>query len=407
MDSTTTEDFTGAVSGRVAAERDALAARWLQRLNAILPVGPNDVFPSAQLLDHIPGLIGEIASYLRAPAEEEIAANTSVMQKARELGVLRHQQQASVHQLLREYEILAEILESFVVAETERLGLQPSSAACFELLCRLTRASRTLMRTTVDTFVSEYTSAIEDRNARINAFNQMASHELRSPIGTLIFAAAALEREDVRSEPPRVARIAATISSNARRLSWLVGNLQRMTQLSSQADVPNKQWIAVSTIAREVVRQLEEMAASRNVRIRVGAPLPELWADPARVELALINLVSNGIKYSDPEKSERYVEIAPADGTEEGRCAFCVRDNGLGIPDGDRSSIFDQFFRAHSQLDGQLGIAGSGLGLAIAADCIKAMGGSLTCDSSVGQGSVFLITLPIRGSEDSEIASGS
>src|SRR5262245_25109195 len=109
-DITTTEHYAGVVSARAAAARDALAARWLQRLTAILPVGPNEVFPSTHLLDHIPGLIGEIAAYLRAPAEEEIAANTSVMQKARELGILRHRQQASVHQLLREYEILAEIL---------------------------------------------------------------------------------------------------------------------------------------------------------------------------------------------------------------------------------------------------------------------------------------------------------
>ena len=65
---------------------------------------------------------------------------------------------------MREYEILADILEAFVVEETKRLGLQPSSEECFELLRRLTRSSRTLMRTTVDTFVSEYMAAIEDRN---------------------------------------------------------------------------------------------------------------------------------------------------------------------------------------------------------------------------------------------------
>jgi signal transduction histidine kinase len=326
------------------------------------------------------------------------------MQKARELGILRHRQQASVHQLLREYEILAEILETFVVDETERLGLQPSAADCFELVSRLTHASRTLMRTTVDTFVSEYTSAIEDRNTRITAFNQMASHELRSPIGTLMFAAAALEREDVQSDPARVARIASTVSSNARRLSWLVENLQRLTQLSSPTDVPTKQRVSVGTIASEVARQLEEMAASRSVRIRVRLPLPELWADPARVELALINLVSNSIKYSDPEKWERFVEIASAPATEDGTCTFHVRDNGLGIPEADRASVFDQFFRAHTQLDTQHGVGGAGLGLAIATDCVKAMGGSLTCESSVGEGSVFLITLPIRpgDEEDSE-----
>ena len=66
----------------------------------------NDVFASDQLLDHIPSLLDEIAGYLAAPADEAIAANTAVMDKARELGLLRHRQRATAHQLLHEYETL-------------------------------------------------------------------------------------------------------------------------------------------------------------------------------------------------------------------------------------------------------------------------------------------------------------
>lgn len=392
----TAEGFAGGVSQRVEAERHTLAARWLGRLHELLTVDANDVFPSEQLLDHIPILIGEIAVYLRAPADEEIAANTVVIEKARELGRLRHDQRASVHQLLREYEILAEILEAFVVEETTRLGLHPSPEECFELLRRLTHSSRTLMRTTVDTFVSEYMTAIEDRNERIKAFNQMASHELRTPIGTLLFAAAALERGEVRADPVRTEKITATIKTNAQRLSWLVQNLQRVTRLSSPLDVPSEQDVQVATIANEVARQLQEMASLRHVRIVVGNELPELCADPARLELALINLVSNGIKYSDPSKADSFVEITSGQNPPQGSCVFCVRDNGLGIPEADRAAIFERFFRAHAHLDAQLGVTGSGLGLAIAADCIRAMGGAIACESTVGVGSCFLITLPLK-----------
>jgi signal transduction histidine kinase len=393
----TAEDFASIVSQRVDAERHALAGSWLQRLNALLTVDANDVFPSEQLLDHIPTLIREIAAYLRAPADEEIAANTVVIEKARELGRLRHDQRASVHQLLREYELLAEILEAFVVEETKRLGLHPSTEECFELLRRLTHASRTLMRTTVDTFVSEYMTAIEDRNVRIKAFNQMASHELRSPIGTLLFAAAALERDDIRADPARAEKITATIKTNTQRLSWLVENLQRVTRLSSPLDVPSEQNVEVATVASEVARQLQEMASSRKVRIVVGEGLPELCADPARLELALINLVSNGIKYSDPSKADCFVEIAPGENTAPaGSCVVSVRDNGLGIPDADRAAVFERFFRAHAHMDSQLGVTGSGLGLAITADCIQAMGGTIECESTVGAGSRFLITLPLK-----------
>jgi len=397
MITATAEDFTSIVSQRVEAERHALAGDWLRRLNELLTVDANEVFPSERLLDHIPTLIREIAVYLRAPADEEIAANTIVIEKARELGRLRHDQRASVHQLLREYEILADILEAFVVEETKRLGLQPSTKECFELLRRLTRSSRTLMRTTVDTFVSEYMTAIEERNERIKAFNQMASHELRSPIGTLLFAAAALERADIRADPFRSEKITTTIKTNAQRLSWLVQNLQRVTRLTSPLDVPNEQNLEVATIANEVARQLHDMAASRHVRVVVGKELPELCADPARLELALMNLVSNGIKYNDPSKADSFVEItSERNEAPEGSCVLCVRDNGLGIAEADRVAVFERFFRAHAHLDSQLGVTGSGLGLAITADCIQAMGGAIECESTVGVGSRFLITLPLK-----------
>jgi hypothetical protein len=184
MTMTTADSYAAVISQRVTEEQRRLAAQWLDRLKDILSVDCNDVFPSADLLDHIPLLVGEVAAYLRAPADEEIAANAAVIAKARELGMLRHAQHASVHQLLREYEILSEILEAFVAQETRRLDLQPTSEECFDVLQRLTRSTRALMRTTVDTFVSEYTSTIQERNERINTFHRMASHEMRSPIGT-------------------------------------------------------------------------------------------------------------------------------------------------------------------------------------------------------------------------------
>jgi len=138
------------------------------------------------------------------------------------------------------------------------------------------------------------------------------------------------------------------------------------------------------------------LAAARRVSVRVAPHLPSIVADPARVELVLLNLVSNGIKYSDASKSESFVEIAPV---EEGRdadgtCTLCVRDNGIGIPADDQSAIFDRFFRAHAHLDSELGVTGTGLGLAIVGDCMQALGGAIRCESEPGRGTRFYITLP-------------
>jgi signal transduction histidine kinase len=116
--------------------------------------------------------------------------------------------------------------------------------------------------------------------------------------------------------------------------------------------------------------------------------------DSARLELVILNLVSNAIKYCDPDKFDRWVEIA-ADRNETG-CTLSVRDNGLGIPDSDQAAIFDRFFRAHSHLDGELGVSGTGLGLAIVVECVRELGASIACHSTPGEGSTFVVQLPGR-----------
>jgi signal transduction histidine kinase len=116
------ETFAETIAARIHAERYVLATRWLDRLIALIPVGPNEVFATEALLDHIPKLIEQIAKFLAAP-ENEIASDTFVIGEARELGELRHEQRASVHQLLREYELLRNILGAFVGEDVGRLEL--------------------------------------------------------------------------------------------------------------------------------------------------------------------------------------------------------------------------------------------------------------------------------------------
>jgi signal transduction histidine kinase len=394
MQQTTTGDYAGIVSNAVLSDRFQISVQWLARLNEILDVEPKQVFPSEKLLDHIPLIIAEIAEYLRTPESEEIAANTAVIEKARELGVLRHAQQASVHQLLREYEILGEILESFIEGETIRLQLSPTPTDCFNVLRRLGRAIRILMRTTVDTFVAEYTAALQERNERIDKFTRMTSHELRTPIGTLTFAAALLNSDTVKQEPQRLDQVAAVVRNNVERLAWLIENVQRLSRLDQPVDVPNRQRVEVTNLANETVRQLQEMADARDVEITVQPALPVIVTDPARLELILLNLVSNAIKYSDPAKSKRFIHVGADDGLRpDGTWTLFVRDNGLGIPEGSQAAIFDRFFRAHEHLDLTLGISGSGLGLSIVADCVTAMGGEIRYESAMGQGTTFFITL--------------
>jgi two-component system, OmpR family, sensor histidine kinase MtrB len=92
--------------------------------------------------------------------------------------------------------------------------------------------------------------------------------------------------------------------------------------------------------------------------------LPTLTIDVGRLELALVNLLSNGIKYSDDAKPVRWVEISGLESA-DGRCQIAERDNGLGIPPDSVVRIFDRFTRAHAQREEVEHVGGLGLGLSM------------------------------------------
>lgn len=391
----TATDFGDLIAERIHQEHVSISVRWLERLRTLLSVEENEIFPTDQLLDHIPALIREVSAYLRAPAEASVAANTSVMEKARELGELRHTQRASVHQLHAEYRLLEAILASFVQEEVERLPVQPPAAEVVDVLRRLSEAVWMLMQVTLDTFVSEYTSTIASHTARLEGFNRMVSHELRQPLGTLMYALPLLKAGTAVGDGERQEQLFAVMERNVLRLAQLMEQLEMLSRL--QGSPPNRidvQQTDVSSVAWEVARQLREMAEARGVDILVDEPLPTLLIDTARLELILMNLVSNAVKYSDPGKEHRLVSIEAAPCDLEHFTCIAVRDNGLGIPADQRRAIFGRFIRAHADRDSELGVRGSGLGLAIAAECAEAVGGAIRVESEPGEGTTFFVDIP-------------
>lgn len=385
-----TPSFGESLGESIRRNGHELSARWLAELVTILPVEAQAIFPTSALLDHVPDLLDQIGQYIATPATAEIHANTMVLAKAREFGQLRHQQKASVHQLLREYEILGRVLETFIADETERLGLTPPPRVCLEVAQRINRALYALMQTTVDTFVSEYTATVEAHTAKLRSFNQMLSHELRNPLNTLQFAAELLARRTAGDESQQ--HVANLISRNVKHASMVTRGLARLTQAENALDTPGEQRMEIDAIAKEVTRQLAEMAESRGVALRVASNLPVMIIDAGKLELVLINLVSNAIKYSDPRKPDRFVEIDAEAG--EGLVLLMVRDNGLGIPFEHRQAIFQRSFRAHAELDKDLGNEGFGMGLTIVQECLRELNGSIEVESTPGEGSRFIVSLP-------------
>jgi signal transduction histidine kinase len=384
--------FGETLGERIRQNGRELSARWLAELMTILPLEAQAIFPTEALLDHVPDLLDQIGQYVATPAASEIHANTLVLAKAREFGQLRHRQQASVHQLLREYEILGRVLEAFVADETERLELTPSPRTCLEVSQRINRALYALMQTTVDTFVAEYTATVEEHTAKLRSFNQMLSHELRNPLNTLQFAAELLARR-CEGDESRL-HIVHLIMRNVKHAAVVTRGLARIARVENPLDSPAEQLVEVAAVAGEVVRQLEDMAAARGVALRVADGLPMMIVDSGKLELVLINLVSNAIKYSDPAKDVRFVEIGAE--TTPGHVLLTVHDNGLGILPEHRGAIFQRSYRAHADLDDELGNDGLGMGLTIVQECLRELNGSIDVDSTPGEGSRFVVSLPVQ-----------
>jgi signal transduction histidine kinase len=378
------------IGQRIKLQSKELSSRWLERLDQLLVVDRRLVFPSHQLLDHIPELIQRIASYVEDPRNEEIAASAPVMQKAAELGTLRYQQHASVHQLLREYQFLAEVLEDFVLEEVTASDTA-DAVAVVHAMRRVAAATRVLQQQTVDTFVAEYTQTIERQTEQLRKFSRLVSHEIRQPLAVLQVIAKALPVRDGDLESARMMDI---FNRNVVRLTDVTGKLERLARITRSIDLsPNEQDVDLTGLVSGVARQLADMAAARDVRVVVQPDLPRLHLDPARAELVFINIIANGIKYSDADKPDRFVEVYRSEGEAS---SVIVRDNGVGIAAARLQHIFREFVRAHAHRHDEVNPRGLGLGLSIVRECMDAANGSVRIESVEGQGTSFKLTWPAR-----------
>jgi signal transduction histidine kinase len=382
------EPVSESLAARLEAAQAQLARRWLEQLNEILAIDTRDAFPGEQLLDHIPQLIGEIAAYLRSPEEVAISANTAVMAKAAELGLLRYSQRASVHQLLREYHLLGALLESFIAQEVAAMGTRANAVAALHALARVSQSVRVLQQQTVDTFVGKYSETIERQTGQLRGFTRLISHEIRQPLGVLQVLSRVLPPGDGST-----ARLMDTLTRNVTRLGDVASKLERLARVArvTDGDLLNDQEVDLTAVARDVQQQLEDMAMARDVCITVEDDLPCIVTDAGRAELVLVNLIANAIKYADPDKAERYVRISRTPGS---LASIVVADNGIGIHPGKVAAIFEQFVRAHAERDEELGAQGLGLGLAIVRECMEAMAGTVTVTSTEEQGTAFTLTWP-------------
>jgi signal transduction histidine kinase len=383
------------LAARLRAEREELTRRWLDRIAARVSIDAVRVFPTADLLDHVPLLTDGIAAYIENPAEG-IAGDIPVIGKATELGELRHQQGFDAYEIFKEYEILGGVLFSFLSRIVDGIDQPCTRSELLNCGHRLFHAVTLIQQVTTMHFLRRTNEQVREREERLRGFNRMVSHELKTRVGAIKGAHALLEESWL--DPNQRERFLHMIGENVEGIDAMLGNLLVLSRLENR--VRQHRHVRLPQAVAEVVRQLREMARANGVMVKVADDLPDVEVDAAVIELSLTNYVSNGIKYADPEKLTRTVEIhgrieRPDDAGET--LVVEVRDNGLGVPDDAKDKLFQRFFRAHDETI--TGIEGTGLGLSIVRETVEGIGGRVWIESGTDGGSVFAFAIPCRRGE--------
>jgi signal transduction histidine kinase len=183
---------------------------------------------------------------------------------------------------------------------------------------------------------------------------------------------------------PRLGIKLRSVDRQVGRLTTLINDLLDVTRFTSGRLAFQPEPLDVATLAAEVVEQFREEALRAGITIALDAsPAPGRW-DRSRLDQVLTNLLTNAIKFG----AGRPIEVAVRGQADTVR--LTVTDHGIGIAPDDQAIIFDRFERAVSARN----YGGFGLGLWIVHQIVTAMGGTITVDSVVGQGSTFTVILP-------------
>ncbi|MEO6299482.1 MAG: sensor histidine kinase KdpD [Paracoccaceae bacterium] len=209
------------------------------------------------------------------------------------------------------------------------------------------------------------------------------SHDLRTPLTSILGAASALRHDLSRFTDAERDDLLATVEDEAQRLDRFVHNLLDMTRLESGALAPKREWVDVQDAVESAVRRLARELIQRQIVRDFPPDLPPVQADPVLLETVIVNLLDNAVKYAKGQ-------ITIAGRAEQGRVMISVTDDGVGVAPAILPHLFDKFYRGTNQA------AGVGLGLSICKGLVEAMNGKIVAQSPVkhGRGARFTIDLP-------------
>lgn len=363
-----------------------LTREWLERLTVRLEVvHPRRVFPSDTLLNDMPDVLRAISDFLVSGGN--LAAEQLVRDEMIKLARLRREQGYDIDEILAEFEILGEILYAALREEAQAYGRRVPADTAIEVAERLYRALMAITTITATTFREEGFQDRRERARLLGNFGYNLAHELRNRLSTAEAALYLLEQSD--AEGPVREKAIQTLRRTLLRIKGVADDVHALAIAQGSEETAQGRRLSLRKLIEEAVTELRGLAEEKGVRLDAQETLPDVQVDATRVELVLVNLVGNAVKYSDAAKEERWVRIhVRREVGSEGFWRISVADNGVGIPADMQALVFDQFVRAHPEV-----AEGTGLGLAIAREAVAQMGGQIWLESEEGVGTTFHFTV--------------
>jgi len=238
-------------------------------------------------------------------------------------------------------------------------------------------------------------------NERRHNYFRTASHELRTPMASILGFSELLLKRDFDAATGR--ELMDIIHRQATRLISLVNQMLDLARIDSGGAAQlHPAVLDLREVLDKVHAGFDNPEQARRITLAAGAPMPKVFADPLRIQQALGNIVSNALVYSAPDSA---VEVALREEARDGRAGVLatVRDQGIGMTPEQSEQVYDAFWRAGALPD----VAGNGLGMTIVREIIDLHGGVVEIDSTPGGGSQVALWLPAargHGAEGSAAA---
>lgn len=242
--------------------------------------------------------------------------------------------------------------------------------------------------------ISGLLERLREALARERRFTAEASHQLRTPLGTILGQVEVALRRP--RSPDEYERVLTVVRRQATELTRSVEALLFLARSGSDAPPPTTEFIDLREWIPEYVASLAARPRHDDITCEFNLTHTlRIAAHPSLLRELLGNLVENALKYSPPG-----TPVVIRARTEGGRIALLVEDRGSGIPAADLPHVFEPFFRSGATT----GVAGSGLGLAVAARIAAAFGGRIRAENRTDGGARFTISLPASADEEDFIS---